>query len=218
MASFEEFDDRFQYYIHGTNNENIESFFNKGLICDRGNSIISTLTPLDNDDIENLGLRAIEQYYAKRYGFEYCYIVKIPKYYMGWMIHRDNSIEPPLPIWIPESRNSGAYYGKISILTPHLIAGVYSVSRDQIMPNPNYNPKYDPAGMQYSQEQIEYMLTSDNAEYQKWVEFAQARDGYNFEELKRKDIAGNVWTPFLQRYEKMISEQYTPRPANLGKK
>ena len=32
MAVFEEFDDRFQYFIHGTNHDDVESFFNKGII------------------------------------------------------------------------------------------------------------------------------------------------------------------------------------------
>ena len=70
MAAFEEFDSRFQYYIHGTNNEDVESFFNKGLISKYGCSMNSTLTPIDNEDIEEMGLRTIEQNYARQYNFK----------------------------------------------------------------------------------------------------------------------------------------------------
>ena len=217
MAAFEEFDSRFQYYMHGTNNEDVESFFNKGLISKYGCSMNSTLTPIDNEDIEEMGLRTIEQNYARQYNFKYCYLIKIPKYYMGWMVHSDDSIESPLPIWIPTNEKKSAY-GELKILTPHLIAGVYSAERGQVMPNPNYNPKYDPTGMQYAKEQIEYMLLSGNALYQKWVQFAQARSRFGYDDLKRKDIAGNIWSEHLKRYTTLITEQYNPRPANLVKK
>lgn len=217
MAIFEDFDDRFQYYIHGTNRDDVESFFNKGIISKYGCSMNSTLTPINNEDIESIGLRTIEENYAKTYNFKYCYLVKIPKYYMGWMVHRDGSIESPLPIWIPTNEQKSTY-GEIKILTSHLIAGVYSAERGQVMPNPNYNPKYDPTGMLYADEQIEYMLLSNNPLYLKWMNFARARSQFSYDELRKKDVAGNVWGEHLKRYATIIAEQYSPRPANLGRK
>lgn len=213
MSTFEEYDDKYQYFIHGTNNSEIEKFFNKGLISDRGNSIISTLYPIDEEEIQSIGLREKEKRYTKYYGFSYCYIIKIPKQYMGWMIHRDNSIEPPIPIWIPT--NNRSEIGKVSILTPHLIAGVYSAERDQIMPNPNYDPKYNPTGMQYSNEQIENMLLSQHSDYGKWMMIARARNDFSFQELVDKDTKSNFWSEYLTHYQSVIDGTFNPRLAKL---
>lgn len=214
MATFEEFDDRYQYFIHGTNNDDVESFFNKGLLSKYGCKITATMTPISNEDIEKFGIRTIEENYTQIHGFKYCYLIKIPKYYMGWMIHRDDSIEPPIPIWITTNDKKTAY-GDLKILTPHLIAGVYSSERKQVMPNSNYNPKYNPSGMLFAEEQIENMLLSGNVLYHKWMNFARARNDFGFDELRKKDIASNIWDEYMKRYANIISEQYNPRPAKL---
>lgn len=216
MVSFLEFDDRFEYYVHGTNCGDIESFFNKGLTSKYGNSLSSTLTPFGADEIKNRGLRGVLEWYANFYGFKYCFLIKIPKYYMGWMIHRDGSIEPPIPVWIP-SNQPKTPYSNLKVLTPHLIAGVYSAERGKVMPNPNYNPKFDPTAMQYATEQIENMLLSSNDLYYQWMWFARARDEFGYDDLKRKDEAKNVWKDPLNRYNNIITEQYFPRRANVKK-
>lgn len=217
MGHFENFDDKYCYYIHGTNNDDIENFFNKGLVSYRGNSINSTLYPIDNEEILSIGLRQIEQDYTKQHNFKYAYIIKIPNYYMGYIEHRDGSIEPPIPLWIPTSQTD-AYNRKISILTPHIIAGVYSRERNQIMPNPNYNPKYNPEGMQYANEQEENMLNSFHSEYLKWMEFARARRNFGYKDLKARDQKHNIWRGSLQRYDNLIPEKFSPRPAKIKKK
>lgn len=216
MSSFDEFDDRFQYFFHGTNNDNVENFFNNGLMSSRGNSITSTMYPMENDEIEKLGLRAMEQRYCQQYGFKYCYAIKIPNYYMGWMIHRDNSIEVPIPLWIPTDKISDVNC-PVSIFCPHLICGVYRNDTQQVMPNPNYNPKYNPNGMQFAKEQEENMLLTSHPDYQQWLNFSRMRNGMKFEELKLKDEKSGFWIPHLERYNSLITEQYNPRPANIKK-
>jgi len=212
MAKFEEFDKLYDYHIHGTTSDDVESFFNTGLISYRENSIASTLTPLDEEDIERYGLRFIEKRYAETNNYKYCYVVKIPKYYMGWMVHRDGSIEPPIPMWIPTGELD--YNGrKTSILTPHLIAGVYSLERNQVMPNPNYNPKYDPTGMQYANEQIENMQLAYDNKYSEWLKFARARKQFDFAELTRRDNDTNFWEAYMEQYESKILEKFVPRSA-----
>lgn len=215
MSSFETYDKNFQYFFHGTNNSDVESFFNKGLISDRGNNIVFTMYPIDGETIESSDLRTLEKQYCQVHDFDYCYVIKIPNQYMGWMIHRDNTIEVPIPIWIPTEQKGE--FGKVSILCPHLICGVYSKQRNQIMPNPNYNPKYNPSGMQYAREQEENMMLSNHQDYLKWLKFSRMRNGMSPEELKLKDDNGQFWLPYLSQYEKIITEQYNPRPANLKK-
>ena len=77
MATFEEFDDRYQYFIHGTNNDDVESFFNKGLLSKYGCKITATMTPISNEDIEKFGIRTIEENYTQIHGFKYCYLIKM---------------------------------------------------------------------------------------------------------------------------------------------
>ena len=81
MATFEEFDDRYQYFIHGTNNDDVESFFNKGLLSKYGCKITATMTPISNENMEKLGIKTIEEYYAQIYDFKHYYLIKISKYY-----------------------------------------------------------------------------------------------------------------------------------------
>ena len=108
-----------------------------------------------------------------------------------------------------------AINGELNILTPHLIAGVYSLERQQVMPNPNYNPKYNPTGMLYADEQIDYMLLTNNTLYFKWVEFARVRSQFGYDELRKKDMVSNVWGEHLKRYATIITEQYNPRLVRL---
>ena len=66
-----------------------------------GCKITATMTPISNENIEKLGIKTIEENYAQIHDFKHYYLIKISKYYMGWMIHRDDSIESPILIWIP---------------------------------------------------------------------------------------------------------------------
>ena len=59
------------------------------------------------------------------------------------------------------------------------------------------------------------MLLSNNPLYFKWMEFARTRNKFGYDELRKKDIAGNIWGEHLKRYETIMTEQYNPRPAKL---
>lgn len=56
------------------------------------------MTPISNENIEKLGIKTIEENYAQIHDFKHYYLIKISKYYMGWMIHRDDGIESPILI------------------------------------------------------------------------------------------------------------------------
>ena len=83
MAKFEELDERYLYLVHGTNDEEVESVFNNGINSKTGNNIGSILTQLSKDDIKVKGLRALEKGFCEENNCDYCFVVKIPKFYYG---------------------------------------------------------------------------------------------------------------------------------------
>ncbi len=206
MAKFEELDERYLYLVHGANDDSVESVFNYGICSNRGNRIGSVLTQLSKDDIKLKGLRALEKGFCDENYCKYCYVVKIPKFYYGW-VGRDGAIEPPLPLFYEEDNKS--------MFTPHLVAGVYSRERDKVATNPNFNPKYNPNGMKYAKEQEE--LFEHTSLFNDWYRYASSRDGMTNDELKTFDEQMGTWRPVLQRYSRYIPELYVEYKAVLEK-
>lgn len=46
-----------------------------------GCKITATMTPISNENMEKLGIKTIEEYYAQIYDFKHYYLIKISKYY-----------------------------------------------------------------------------------------------------------------------------------------
>ncbi len=140
------------YYLHGTADqspETLEDIFNNGLILERDVELHlhSTLAPISEEDIQALGLENIMNSYSQSEDFNSVFLIKIPKEYLSCKSHRDGSIDMPMPLW----KNIG---NGNSVLTPHLIQGVYNKHINKGITNPNYCPLYNPNGMAYSWEQF----------------------------------------------------------------
>lgn len=140
------------YYLHGTANQSpevVEDFFNNGLVLegDTALRLHSTLAPISEETIKTRNLGDIMHEYSQLEDFNSVFLIKIPKEYLSCKPHRDGSVDIPMPLW----KNIG---NGNSVLTPHLIQGVYNRHIDRGISNPNFCPLYNPNGMAYSMEQF----------------------------------------------------------------
>ncbi len=186
--------DEFSYFFHGTtitNSSLINEIFDNGLLNYRGNDMLSTMWPVKINESE-LGSKMKE--YAGTKG-NAVFVIKIPKYYLTPRTLNGQLQQIPLPIWKPLS-NSGEH-GEISQLSPELIYGVYFTDNDSFIPNPNYSPVHNPTGLQFDNQQIEYLLNDGAMEM---YNFAVDRKEKSLEELTQIDDIAHNWDNALAQY------------------
>jgi len=193
--------EEFAYFLHGTSvmdSSLITETFTNGLLNYRGNDMLSTMWPIRVQEGE-LGNKVKE--YSGTKG-NAVFVIKIPKYYLTPRTSNGQLQQIPLPIWKHIS-NSGEH-GEISQLSPELIYGVYLSDNESFLQNPNYSPVHDPSGLQFDNQQIQFLL---NEGIEGWYNFALNRNQKSFEELHQKDIANQTWGNAIQQYNQHFGIQ-----------
>lgn len=182
----------FLYLLHGTINDSpelLEDIFNNGLKSWYQTSLYSTMTPISNEDIENVGLETLMKNYVKG-EFKSVFLIKIPKEYMSQRLHRNGQIDPPVPVW--KSNDDGT-----TTFTPHLVQGVYNKTTDLFITNPNFSLVFDPSGLKYSEEQINNLWSLNQLE---WINFAKERENLTFNQLFQSDRNKETWNNIIHEY------------------
>ncbi len=197
------------YYLHGTANqspETLEDIFNNGLILegDTALRLHSTLAPISKEEIQTRGLEDIMQSYSQLEDFNSVFLIKIPKEYLSCKAHKDGSIDIPMPLW----KNTG---NGNSVLTPHLIQGVYNKHINLGITNPNYCPLYDPNGMAYSWEQFNIFASYDRTDLM--CEYKQ-RQLTTFSQQYTTDIANGTFNKVMQYYQSKFGQLPQPQLFN----
>ena len=186
--------DEFFYFFHGTmvkDSSLIDEIFRNGLLNYRGNNMKSTMWPMEIKEGE-LGKKLKEYSGIKGNAV---FVIKIPKYYLTPTILNGQLQQIPLPIWKLISKNGE--HGDISQFCPELVYGVYLVERDSFLQNPNYSPVHNPIGLQFDDQQIDYLLNNDAITMH---DFAVSRNGKSFEELSVADCKSHCWDNALKQY------------------
>lgn len=186
--------EEFSYFLHGTTVNDVSivnEIFNNGLINYRGNDMLSTMWPINIKD-GDLGEKMRE--YAGTKG-NAVFVIRIPKYYLTPKAINGQLQQIPLPIWKHLS-NSGEH-SEISQLAPELVYGVYISTNDSFISNPNYSPVHNPVGLQFDNQQIDYLL---NNEVMEMYNFAVSRKDKSFEELTHIDDESHNWNNALTQY------------------
>lgn len=186
--------EEFSYFFHGTtitDSSLINEIFDNCLINYRGNDMFSTMWPVKINEGE-LG-KKMKQYAGTKGNA--VFVVKIPKCYLTPRTVNGRLQQIPLPIWKHLS-NSGEH-GEISQLSPQLIYGVYLAKNDSFISNSNYSPVHNPTGLQFDNQQIEYLLNNDVINM---YDFAINRKNKTFEELVRIDDIAHNWDNALAQY------------------
>ncbi len=204
----------FLYYLHGTSDESkdtLENIFTEGLKDYYGISLSSTMKEIYHNDIEKYGLEKLMKGYT---GGEHksVFLIKIPKKYMGLVLHRDGTIDFPVPLLkkTDEIPRYGIGNGYVYRLTPHLIQGVYNKTTDMFVTNPNFSPVFDPNGLEYSDEQIKNFWSICQIN---WVKYAESRHKYSYEQLYNDDLKRNNFSEYMNDY----SKYFKVRPKKIEK-
>ena len=183
----------YKYFIHCTEFESgdlIEDVFNSGLKSWYGHSIHSTMQELNDEDINN---KKLEEVMKNATGGQYktVFLIKIPKDYMGLVLHHDGHMDPPIPFFKDED--------EYTVFTPHLIQGCYNKTTGLFITNPNYSPIFDPNGLNFSDEQVNNFFALNKI---KTVQFSNNRKKLSSEELRKFDIENNTWRKIMSDYGK----------------
>lgn len=194
------------YYLHGTANQSpeaLEDIFNNGLVLERDTALRlhSTLAPISEEDIQTRGLENILQSYSQLEDFNSVFLIKIPKEYLSCKPHRDGSFDVPMPLW----KNIG---DGNSVLTPHLIQGVYNKNINQGITNPNYCPLYNPNGMAYSWEQFNVFASYDRTDLMN--EYKQ-RQLTSFSQQYASDNARGTFDQVVRYYQSKFGQLPQPQ-------
>ena len=179
------------YLVHSTEFESgelIEDVFNSGLKSWYGYSIHSTMEEVDENVINN---RKLEEFMKSCVSGQYktVFLIKIPKDYMGLVLHRDGHIDPPIPFFKDEE--------DYTVFTPHLIQGCYNKTTGLFVTNPNFSPIFDPTGLKFSDEQLNIFWSLNRFST---IKFAEGRKKLSSNELRKFDIENNTWKTIMKNY------------------
>ena len=187
----------FNYYIHRTPVADYTQFFNNGLIdYDRTFRIESTMERISDQDIAEGRLQ--DKMTDLREGDENVFLIKIPKAYFPNIVHRDGSMDIPIPFF--RDIQTTDEYGRENVyplLIPNLIQGCYNKQKGFIT-NPNYCPVFDPSGLKFAYEQIQPMR--DNG-YYKYTEYSKRNSG-SVADLFKFDQSNKTWGSFIEYYSR----------------
>ena len=123
------------------------------------------------------------------------FVIKIPVKYMALVVHRDGSMDFPIPL-LKEVHEppSFTYY----ILPPNFIQGVYLTEANKSITNPKFSPLFNPNGLQYTREQIDNCLNHGKME---WVNIMRKRKSKPFNVLKINDEKNKTFDDIMQTYK-----------------
>lgn len=186
-------------YFYGYNNQDqsfIDEVFVNGLSNHKGASLITFAWQIKDEN------KSIEEQ-AKNFGYNNVLIIKIPKNYIFPKIVDKKLKEIPWPIWkskdsINEDNNHEA------TLINNLIYGVYSKKNNTIIENPNYNFLYDPSGLIFDGEQINYF--AKNFLF-KWHLFSLYRNRFSYEDMKKIDQNKHIWDDSIKQYNNYFEKR-----------
>lgn len=188
----------FYYYLHGTDDESaetLEDIFNHGLKDEYGTSLGSTMEKIEPEDIERFGLSHKMKASASG-SHKSVFLIKIPKKYMGDILHRDGTIDCPIPLL--KSTGQKTYEGRgIYYFTNHLVQGVYNRTTDSFITNPNFCPVFNPNGFVYSDEQINNFWSLNQIQ---WVKYAKSRKQFSYEKLYEIDTKRKTFDEYMKSY------------------
>lgn len=188
----------FLYFFHGTNmneEQTIKDIFKFGLLNYRGNSMSSTMWPVE--DVSKLAV-ALKQYCGLNYNK--VFIIKIPKRYLYPRMRDGKIFDTPLPIW--KRTSTFDMYGRdILQLAPELIYGVYRAENESVTFNPDYFPVYDCSGMLYDECQIDYLA---NGGAKAWYDYVVSRKNIPSDKLKEIDNINHTFESAIQQYSKQF--------------
>ena len=192
------------YIIRKEDYKDIESFFNEGLKSRYNYRIHSTLAPISEDTLKNYGLaNQIVSYCGTGEEYNAVVVVKIPRKYFAEILNRDNKIDPSVPMFREYDDKSSNW---TSVFTPKLIQGIYCRDINKSFTNPNFNPVFEPAGCQFSDEQIGYF----NSYYLvDWLKFDKARKNCSFQDLYASDKAHKTWDAIVNHYSNLFGVKPT---------
>ena len=198
----------YNYYLHKTyisKPEMVESLFNQGLKSRYRYSMHSTMYPVDEQTIKELGLaQTILNYLGSDQEYNAVVVIKVPKKYFSTVIHRDGKIDPSIPLF-REYQEVGTEYN--ALFTARLIQGVYCRDINMSFTNPNFSPVFDPSGCQFSDEQI---MAFDGLGKANWREFARARRNLDFKEIYYGDKSEHTWDEVIKYYEQKYRVKMPP--------
>ncbi len=138
-----------------------------------------------------------------------CFVVKIPKPYIQPIQHRDGKIDIVIPILKDGYLDEEEKTSSCSILTPHLIQGVYSKKFGAIT-NPNYSPVFDAKGLNYTDEQYRLINSSNiNSSLLKQLESMSKRRDLSYEEIWERDIKTHFLDEAMSNYAKTYPRNNT---------
>ena len=126
-------------------------------------------------------------------------ILKIPSYYFGYR-KSEKEYTPCLP-FVKTIFNYEK--GEASYVIPELVLGVYDDFTKEYKANPNYNPFFDPNGLQFIDEQI---YTMKNHYSQIIADYALYRRYTLYKTLYDQDQKNQVFLESIAYYDRLTKE------------
>lgn len=191
-------DSDYVYFFHGTGRTDEQSFFNNGLISDRGADIKGTAWQYDERMMGD-NLNEAVRGYAHKWGYANVIVVKIPfRIWEAW--DRNGNPYIPLPIWKYDGEKD-IYNRKRATLIPQLIEGMYKhdleADEETFVENPNYSTDINPNGLQYDEDQLEFFRYYI---YGDWAQFAYDRSKHTYDELLKSDLQTRPFDGLIDLY------------------
>lgn len=197
-------DNRFYYYLHGSTAstpDEIRDILDNGLKSRYKFSLSSTMWRIDGEgDLEE----KIKSY-SKSEKFDAVFVIKIPKDYLPRKIKGGVVASTPIPFF-KKIREKNTSFN--AVFTPHLIQGVYVKNSQSFVTNLNFNPIFDPSGLQYSDEQLEFFKNNMgfSPNITQWGVYMGERRSYSFKALRDFDHKHHTFNRVMDDYSKIYGE------------
>jgi len=190
MTKNDIFDNKYKYlgyFIFKT-----DEIFEKGIPL-RSKKINICLYNITND--AEVFKKWLENINHKIYTLKDICILKIPAYYFG-IKNKNNEITPCMPF----IKTTFDYVnGEKNYIIPELILGIYNTENKEYLPNPNYNPHFDPNGLQFLEEQI---LNMKEAGISNVENYAKLRSHIPYNILYEQDLLDKTFETACSYYIK----------------
>lgn len=164
--------------------------------------------PIKNKELENrielsdfneLQLLEWLEEYANTYCSEFVCILKIPECYFGYL-KETKEITPCMPLIIT---NFDYFLGESNGVSANFILGIYDTKIKEYTQNTNYNPFFEPHGLQFTDEQVETMKKYHNDTI---VGYALARRNIPYLTLRRQDELSGVFNSTIKYYNSLANQ------------
>ena len=196
------FDGRYNYLWYQI--FDITKVFKEGVPIKTKKIIFRDTLAYDEDTMKN----KLKNSSIKNFDSRYICILKIPSYYLGYKLDK-GEYTPCIPL----IRTKFDYFnGERCYIIPNLILGVYDIEKKQYIGNINYNPIFNPIGLQFTDEQISRMREMSIPGL---VDYALKRRNIPYEILLEQDEKSKILDSSINYY---ISNPYRRilKKNNLG--